>query len=167
MMLIMNYGFSHTALNLALIGLAIATPSSAWCADKVRLTGLSDANFGTINGTIDQTISQNVCAYSNSATTGYSVTALGSGSGGAFSLASGSAQMSYDLLWSDAANQIGGRSLAPGIIESGFTAGSSQQFCNSGPSSTASLTVVIRSVALASARAGSYSGQLTITIAPE
>ena len=148
----MKYGFSHTALSIAFVGLAIATPGSAWCADKVRLTGLSDANFGTINATTDQTISQNVCAYSNSATTGYSVTALGSGGGGSFSLVSGSAQMNFDLLWSDAANQTGGRSLSPGVVESGFTAGTSQQFCNSGPSSTASLTIVIRSATLTSAR---------------
>ena len=49
----------------------------------------------------------------------------------------------------------------------GLQSTASQQTCNSGPSTSASLTVVIRSATLTSAMAGSYIGTLQITIAPE
>jgi hypothetical protein len=42
-----------------------------------------------------------------------------------------------------------------------------QQTCNSGPATSASLIVIIRSAALTSADAGFYSGDLTLVIGPE
>ena len=154
-----------------LMGAAGATgmPSSPARAasDKARLTGLSDISFGLIVGTADQAASQSVCAFSSSNTNGYSVTATGNGGGGAFELLAGATPLQYDVLWSDASNQTGGVALAAGTTRSGFTSNASQQTCNSGPSSSASLTVIIRSATLMSARAGSYSGRLQITIAPE
>jgi hypothetical protein len=136
-------------------------------SDKVRLTGLSDVSFGLIAGTADQTASQSICAYSSSNTNGYSVSAIGSGGGGAFELLAGATPLQYDVLWSDASNQTSGVALTAGTTRSGFISNASQQTCNSGPSSSASLTVIIRSATLMSARAGAYSGRLQITIAPE
>jgi hypothetical protein len=42
-----------------------------------------------------------------------------------------------------------------------------QQTCNSGPATSASLVVILRTAALSSAAAGSYSGSLTLVIGPE
>nr|WP_166180573.1 hypothetical protein [Altererythrobacter segetis] len=143
-----------------------SSPAHA-ASNKARLTGLSDVAFGLIASNVDQSASQSVCAYSSSNTNGYSVTAIGSGGGGAFELLAGATPLPYDVLWSDAGNQTSGVALAPGTTRSGFTSTASQQTCNSGPSSSASLTVIIRSATLMSARAGTYSGMLQITIAPE
>lgn len=147
------------------VGLA-ASPAHA-ASDKVRLTGVSDVSFGLIAGTADQTISQSVCAYSSSNTNRYSVMAMGDGSGGSFELSSGAARLSYDVLWADVGNQTSGTALVPGAAIGGFVSLASQQTCNSGPSSSASLIVIIRSAALSAAIAGSYVGALQITIAPE
>ena len=154
------------ALVMATVAAGASSPACA-ASDKARLTALSDVPFGLIPGTADQTASQNLCAYSSTTTGGYNVTAVGSGNGGAFTLSSGAATLAYDVLWSGSANQSGGTALVPGTAASGFTSTASQQTCNSGPSTTASLTVVIRSATLTAAMAGSYVGTLQITIAPE
>jgi hypothetical protein len=143
-------------------------PSGAHAAShKVRDTGLSDVSFGLIAGTADRSISQSICAYSTSSTAGYSVTATGSGPAGGFSLAGGPAPLPYEVLWAGAANQTGGTTLIAGTGTSGFTSAASQQTCNSGTNSSASLTIIIRSTTLSSAAAGTYAGTLQITIAPE
>jgi hypothetical protein len=149
------------------LGCAAIPSAPARAADKARLTDLQDVAFGTIAGTADQSASQSVCAYSSSSAGGYSVTATGDGSGGAFTLSSGAAQLPYEVLWAGSANQTTGLTLVAGATMPGFISGASQQTCNSGPAASASLTVVIRSSALVSATAGSYSGSLQITIAPE
>jgi len=151
---------------MAAVTAGASAPARA-AADKARITALSDVPFGLIPGTTDQTASQNLCAYSSSNTGGYNVTAVGNGNGGAFTLSSGAASLAYDVLWAGSANQAGGTALVPGTATSGFTSTASQQTCNSGPSTSASLTVVIRSATLTSAMAGSYIGTLQITIAPE
>jgi hypothetical protein len=145
---------------------ALAAAPSAHAADKVRITGLSDVAFGLIAGTGDRSISQSVCAFSDSSTRRYSVVATGSGSGGAFEL-SGAAPLPYEVLWADSPGQTGGSSLIAGTAVSGFTSTASHQFCNSGPPASASLTIVIRAAELASARSGAYSGTLQLMIAPE
>lgn len=164
----MRYGnLPSLALALAVVGASSAAASPAWAADKARITGLSDVTFGVIAGTGDQSVSQSLCAFSDSSSNGYSVIATGNGSGGSFELSSGSAQLPYEVLWADSAGQTGGSALVAGVVTSGFTSGASHQFCNSGPSASASLTIVIRGATLSSARAGAYLGTLQITIAPE
>jgi len=143
-------------------------PSAGRAAsDKVRDSGLSDVSFGLIVGTADQSISQSLCAYSSANGSGYSVTATGSGPSGAFSLTGGPAPLPYDVLWAGAANQSGGTTLIAGTAMPGFTSAASQQTCNNGPNSSASLTIIIRSTTLSSASAGTYAGTLQLTIAPE
>jgi hypothetical protein len=43
----------------------------------------------------------------------------------------------------------------------------SHQTCSTGPASSASLIILLRSAALSSARAGSYNGTLTLVVGPE
>jgi hypothetical protein len=152
--------------------LAVVAGGGAWsvgasaASDKGRVTGLNDVTFGMLGTAGDQTNSQNVCAFSSSATNGYSVTATGDGPAGAFTLA-GPASLPYEVRWSDSANQTNGTALTAGAVSSGFTSSATQQTCNSGPPASASLTVIIRAASLGSALAGSYSGTLQVTISPE
>ena len=147
--------------------LACACSTAAGAAEKARVTGLVDVNFGQIAGTVDRAVGQSLCVYSTSPTGAYAVTASGNGTGGTFALSSGAAELPYDVLWADSPNQSSGMVLSSGTPRGGFTSNASQHFCNSGPSSTATLTIVIRSAELGSARAGFYSGALQITITPE
>jgi hypothetical protein len=148
------------------LSLALAAPA---CAQSARIGGLEDVNFGAIPAALDQSRSQDVvvCSYRNNPQrVNYAVTASGSGSGGAFELSSGAGTLAYDVQWADLPGLTGGTMLQAGVPSTGFGNGATGFTCPQQPD-TASLTVTIRAADLASARAGSYSGSLQITIVPE
>ena len=162
----MGYGRTLSAVS-ALVALAIAGPAYP----SARITGLTDVNFGIINSALDQSSSQNVCIYSvkgnGNQEIGYSVQATGDGAGGAFSLASGSQILPYEVRWADAANQTSGTQLTAGALVTGFANSSDSQTCVGGSQQNASLTVTVRGTQIAAATAGNYSGVLQVTIVPE
>lgn len=145
----------------AIAALIAAMPVEA--PAQMLLTRLSDMTFGALPTTgADQTQSESVCATSGVVGGYYSVTATGSGSGGAFALANGSAALPYDVQWSSTPGQSSGTALTAGSPLSGQTTA----LLNCTLTLTASLIVVIRGVQIVKATAGSYSGTLTITISP-
>jgi hypothetical protein len=146
---------------------AAASPVPA-AAQKVRITNLSDIDFGLVsNLQADALRSQNVCLYSSSAGGLYSVTASGSGAGSTFALSNGASTLSYEVQWSGQSGQTAGTSLNPNVAVTGQSSAATHQFCNSGPAASASLIVILRSSALSQAREGMYSGSLTLLIAAE
>lgn len=152
---------------LALLsGVALAPSASAAPGDQVRIQGLSDVAFGSVaNLALDSRLSQSVCAFSSSTGNGYTITAMGSGAGGAFRLNSGAATMDYDVEWADAAGRTSGTPLVANTALSGLSSSVNNQNCS--PSGTsASLIVVVRALAASAATAGSYSGTLTLIIGP-
>lgn len=164
----MRYGGSliRCAGAAALLAGAMDAPAHA---ARARITGLADLAFGTINSPVDQSSSQNVsvCSYQGRFTTlGYSVQAMGSGSGGNFALSSGAATLAYDVQWADSPNLTSGTLLQVGVASGGFGNAAGRSACDSRPD-TASLTVTIRAAQIAAAMAGSYTGTLQITIVPE
>lgn len=137
-------------------------------AQRVRITNLSDVDFGLIsNPQAEARRSQNICLYSNSAGGAYSVSASGSGAGAAFALSSGAHSLPYHVEWSDNSGQSSGVALAPAVPLTGQRSSATHQFCNSGPPTSASMTIVLRAAELSQAREGSYSGTLTLLIAAE
>jgi hypothetical protein len=141
---------------------------AAGASNKVRITNLTDVSFGTIaNLNVDAIQGQSVCVYADTNTNGYNVTGIGTGPGGAFELSSGAASMPFDVLWNSSAGQISGTQLMPNVPLTGQVSGATHQSCNNGPATTASLVVVLRSVALSSATAGTYNGTVTLLIGPE
>lgn len=163
----MRYGASSILAALLAALAAVLPPATARAADKARVTGFTDVDFGLVANLGDQSVSQNLCAYTSSNLEVYSVTATGDGPNGSFALSSGASQLAYDVLWADAANMSNGTALASGVPSSGFISTVKQHSCNSGPPSSASLTIVLRDSALRNARAGSYTGAVQVTIAPE
>lgn len=152
---------------LGAVAFVCATPCPA-ASNNVRISGLTDLTFGTIaNLGTDAVLSENVCAYSNSSTSGYRITASGSGTGSAFSLSSGTNQLAYEVQWSASPGQSSGSQLTSSVPLTGQISSATQQVCNAGPASSATLIVVLRSSALSNATAGSYSGTLTLVIGPE
>jgi spore coat protein U-like protein len=163
----MIYGGSliKWAAAAALAAMVLDAPVHA----DARITGLADVAFGTINAPIDQSNTQNVSVCSRQGTfsrAGYSVQAIGSGSGGAFTLSSGAATLDYDVQWADATNQTSGTMLQPGVASGGFGSGADLFACFF-QLDTASLIVTIRAAQLASATAGNYTGTLQVVISPE
>lgn len=152
-------------VSLFLGGVAQHAPASA---QKVRITSVSDVDFGLITTLqAESRRSQNICLYSNSPGGGYSVVASGSGPGGSFSLGNGSSSLSYDVEWSQQSGQTSGTQLSANGVLTGQSSAATHQFCNSGPATSASLTIVLRAAELSRAREGSYSGSLTLLIAAE
>jgi hypothetical protein len=160
-------GLLNSAIALGVIGVAACSSPAHAASDKADLTALVDLPFGLIGSFTDQSLSESVCAFASSSIDLYSVYAAGDGSGGAFTLTNGSAQLPYEVLWADAPSQTGGTALGAGSTVGNFASTTQQHTCNSGPRTTASLTVVIRSAALNAAMAGDYSGTLTVIIQPQ
>lgn len=152
----------------ALLALAFAASPLHAQSNNVRISKLSDVAFGAIaNVGADATSSQSICVYANTAIQGYRITASGSAPGGGFSLTSGSFLLNYDVQWNEAPSQSSGTQLSPNVTLTGLTSSATQQTCNSGPATTASLILVLRSSELSNARAGAYSGTLTLLVGPE
>jgi hypothetical protein len=151
---------------VAIVLLHASAASAA--SNKVRFSNLSDVAFGTIaNLGVDAVSSESVCIYADTTTNGYNVTATGAGPGGAFQLSAGVAQMSYEVQWSSSAGASSGAQLAPNLPLTGQVSAATQQTCNSGAATSASLIIVLRSGALSSAAAGTYSGTLTLLVGAE
>lgn len=161
----------RSALFLALGAAFFAVLSSAPLkaqSNNVRITKLSDVAFGAIgNLGADAVSSQSICIFANTATRGYQITASGSASGGSFALSSGSSLLDYEVQWNGAPSQSSGTQVSPNLTLSGLTSSATQQTCNAGPATSASLILILRSSVLSSARAGSYSGTLTLLVGPE
>ena len=149
-----------------MVALGLFAPATA---QQVKISKLSNASFGSIsNFTSDVTKTQNVCAYSSATGGRYNVTATGSGSGGAFTLSGSSGStLAYEVQWEDSSGQTVGTALTAGVALTGQTTGATASGCGSGPSTTASLTILLRTSTITSANATSYSGTLTLMLAPE
>ena len=144
--------------------LCLVAPAAGY-AQSVRISKLTDVAFGTIsNFSADAVNSQNICIFSSSGR--YSVTATGSGTGGAFNLASGGQLLAYEVQWAAVPNQTLGTALLHGVELMSLTTSAGNQNCNPGQQRTASLITILRATAASAASAGSYSGTLTLLIRP-
>jgi hypothetical protein len=147
--------------------LLTASPALA-ASNKVRVSKLIDVAFGSIpNLGADSSQSQSICLYSDTDTSGYNITATGAGPGGAFQLTSGPSALAYEVQWNSSSGQSSGIQLSPNVPVTGQTSTATHQTCNNGPPTTASLIILLRSGALSSATAGTYSGTLTLVVGVE
>lgn len=134
----------------------------------VRVSGLSDVNFGLItNFGVDARQSQSLCLFSGRPGLGYNVRAFGSGLGGVFTLSSGPDRLKYDVQWNMNADQASGTQLTPNATLTGLISSAAQQTCSNGPPTSASLILIIRATELTGAAGGNFSGTLNLIIGPE
>ncbi|MBY9063530.1 hypothetical protein K7957_11365 [Sphingomonas yunnanensis] len=138
---------------------AAATPATA---QSVQVNGLSDVAFGTITGFgADLVRSQSICAFSGLTGGRYTVTASGSGAGGAFTLANGAATLPYEVQWNTAAGQSSGTGLTANVPLAGQTMLLS---CPVLQATNTSLIVILRAPSLSIATAGNFRGTLTVIL---
>lgn len=137
--------------------------------NRTQITGLTDINFTNADPSTAATSSQNDCVWSNTATKGYSIKATGSGTSGAFTLASGAlTPVPYSVQWSQSSGQTSGTSLTAGTALAGQVSTATTPTCSSGPSTTSSLVVSIGSTDLQNmVAATSYTGTLTLLVTPQ
>ena len=133
---------------------------------RVRVTGLQDVQFGSVGLGGDAVQSQSICVFSSNRIPAYSVIALGSGPGSTFALASGIDAIKFDVMWSELTGQMAGEELMAGKPSQSFVSTATHHACNNGPMTSASLIVRVREAEIANAKAGTYSGALTLIVSP-
>lgn len=159
----------HSKANGLLRGMilvAMIAPAAVQ-AQSVAISNLADFGFGTIaNVSVDTSLAKNICVYSNTNPSRYSVRATGSGAAGAFTISNGATALAYEVQWAASANQTSGMMLTSGSTLSGLASSAGGSSCALGFAPSASLIIVLRSAAVSTAQAGSYTGTLTLLISP-
>lgn len=141
---------------------------SASVPNRIQLTGLTDVAFTNQDPSTAASNAQNVCVWANTSTKGYNVTATGSGTSGAFTLANGAASVPYSVEWSGSSGAATGSALATGAALTGLVSAATDPTCSTGAASSASLIVKLSATDLQSMQAAtSYTGTLTLVVAPE
>lgn len=153
------------ALRISLALLVLCAAPAMAQSNKVRITNLTDVAFGTVtNFVADSVRSQNICVFAQTAGRRYRITAAGSGSGGAFTLTSGADLLPFDVQWNSVPGQSAGTQLTPNVALTSQVSAAAQQTCNSGPATSASLVILLRSADVSTVTEGIYNGTLTIVI---
>lgn len=140
---------------------------SATVPGRVQITGLTDVVFGTIDPTVAASSAENVCVWSNTSGKGYTVTATGNGTANAFTLTDGTNTLPYSVQWANTSGQTSGSALTTGTALGGLTSTAVNPTCSAGPPTTASLIVGMTAANLQAAVASSYTGTLTLVVAPQ
>ena len=136
--------------------------------NRVQLSGLTDVSFANQDPATAAASAQNVCVWSNTSTKGYNVTATGSGTANAFTLANGALTVPYSVEWAQTSGQASGTALTTGSALTGLKSTATNALCAAGPSSTASMIVKMSTANLQSMQAATtYTGTLTLVVAPE
>lgn len=154
----LNAGSGRTR-RTATVTMSVVIPAT------IRISDISDLALGTFNGVSDLSRSDTVCIYKNSGAL-YGITATGSGAGGAFTLTDGTRAVPYSVTWQD---NVGTVTLVSGAQVNGrgnaFTANTT---CSNGLSNNATVTVrVLKADLLNAMQAGTYTGVLTLMVAPQ
>ncbi|WP_174291546.1 hypothetical protein [Sphingomonas bacterium] len=136
--------------------------------NRVQITGLNDVAFTNVDPSTTATNAQSNCVWSNTATKGYTITATGSGTSGAFTLASGAlTPVAYSVQWNQSTGQSSGTALTAATASSTFNSTATTPTCATAPATSSSLIVSITSAQLLTmASQTSYTGTLTLLVSP-
>lgn len=151
-------------------GPALAAPAqiSLTLPLLAQVTGLTDIGFTGLTPTADAAIAQDVCAWTNAVTRSYTVTASGSGSGSAFTLANPDGRtVAYSVGWAGSPGAGSSTPLAARTQSTGFMTAALVPTCALGPTASATLRVTITAADVQAMAGGTtYTGTLTLLIAP-
>lgn len=144
------------------ITITVSVPS------RVQITGLNDVAFTNVDPSVTATNAQSNCVWSNTATKGYTITATGSGTSGAFTLASGAlTPVSYSVQWNQATGQTSGTALTAATASGTFNSTATTPTCATAPATSSSLIVSIAPTQLLNmASLTTYTGTLTLLVSP-
>jgi hypothetical protein len=141
---------------------------TASVANRAQITGLTDVAFTNVDPASAATLSQSNCVWSNTANKGYSITATGSGTSGAFTLANGGLTVPYSVQWNASGGQTSGTALSAGTALAGMISTAANPTCSTGAATTSSLIVSIAASNLQGmTSATSYTGSLTLLVTPQ
>jgi hypothetical protein len=130
----------------------------------VQISELDDIDLGIFGGAA-MAGTDDVCVWST--TRGYTLTA--SGDGGGFNLTGDvtNTSLAYSVEWAETGGATSGTSLAAGTGLAGLTTSATSPDCNAGTNPTASVIVEVSDTDLGAAPTDTYTGTLTLVVAPE
>jgi len=134
-----------------------------------QINGLNDVTFTAVPTNTDAVNSQSTCAWTNSLTRSYRITASGDGgSGTAFSLsATGGRTVAYQVGWAGTSGASSTTALTTTVASPTFTSAALTPTCTTGPSSSSTLRVTILAADLQGMTSSlSYTGTLTLLMSP-
>jgi len=129
----------------------------------IQVSSMSDIDLGSWNGSGAKTGSDTICVYDNSGGN-YNATFTGNGSGSAFTLSDGSHTIAYTVTYSD-----GGiaSAVTSGTALTGQTGADQSSFTCATGGLNGTITVEVPQANMEAAAANTYSGTLTMVVAPE
>jgi spore coat protein U-like protein len=176
-MLVLGAAMAASAANAATQGTAGTTSTgtvtiSATIAPRVDISSLADVTFAdsdlgpVVNTSNQATKASNVCVWSNNADKSYYITASGSGTSSAFSLAnSTNPVVPYQVYWNATSGQTTGSQLTTATKSAKFISTATSPACGGGTSAT--LVIGIQgSDANAMLASTTYTGTLTLLVTP-
>ena len=131
-------------------------------SDEVKISNLSDITLPGFTGT-DVSGTSEACVFRNSGAS-YNITATGSGTGNAFSLTDGTSTVPYSVTYDDGSGPAG---LATGVALAADNAETTDNDdCASLGANNGSIEVTVTAAAAAGLPAATYTGVLTLLVAP-
>jgi hypothetical protein len=141
---------------------------TASVAARAQITGLTDVTFNAIDPMTAATAAQNNCVWTNTLNGGYSITATGSGTSGAFTLTNSTATVPYSVQRASTTGQSSGPALTAGTAKTGMTSTATSPTCSSAPLTTSSLIIGIAPTNLINMTANTtYTGTLSLLVTPQ
>ena len=135
-------------------------------AQTVNISGLSTLNLPSFSGSGNSSTEDDVCVY-NSNNADYSISASGSGTGGAFTLASGGSTVAYHPFFRDTVGSGSFVELQNVNQNYDFTDASTTSLtCADSGGVNATVRIVANEADMLNANSGSYSGSVTLVVAP-
>lgn len=132
--------------------------------EQVRISGLSDINFGTYSGTGNLESDQDICVYSNIVNGRYDITTQGDGAGNAYTLTNGGDTIPYSVFWSPSTGPSGGTPMtATTTLTNQLNANTQTDDCSVGGLS-ANIRVLMNDADLHGISNGLYSGTLSVIV---
>lgn len=139
---------------------------TATVPNRALITSLSDVTFTNADPSVAASSSQGPCVWSNTSTRNYTITASGSGSAGAFTLAAGSSVIPYSVGWANSANATSLTSLTAGTASSAVASNATNISCGGSGNSTLKVTIGASDLQDMIAT-HSYTGTLTLVVTPQ
>lgn len=130
----------------------------------IRIRNMADVLFPSYSGAGDLTFNKDITVSVNYPTGGYRITTTGSGASSAFTVAAGATTIPYAMLYNDQAGIAGTVAVTAGTPLTGQSGALRPLGTNN---LNANYQVKFLETNLQSADAASYSGTLTIIVAPE
>ncbi len=159
-------GFQMQKILYGAFGIVISYLAMSQVQSDILVAKLDDITVATnpSRGN-DLRVTERLCVASNPVGP-YSLSAIGSGPDGGFSIQNGPYSIAYELFLRDRRSGGGFRALAPNIPLTGLLTRRlrNNQGC---PGNAARLRMIIRKETLSGAAAGIYQGSLQLTVIPE